>query len=194
MPAGFVFHIHVRTMYNVAYLLLYAFILFFSCTPCTILIIKTYLLFYLFIYLFIYWLTNLLIYLRTYFAGTTQLDFSVGKFVQTRRDCRQLVANSVHSADETQLDSWVASAVRIGLKQRYDLHTPQPWKENRGVYPPNNHGAIPPILTSSPLSATPPASNFWTLYTQFCAIYACFRWILRSCQSGIMTSQNQKKI
>ena len=34
----------------------------------------------------------------------------VGKFVQTRRDCRQLVA-----ADAIQLDSCVASAVRIGL-------------------------------------------------------------------------------
>jgi len=31
-------------------------------------------------------------------ADTTQLDFAVGKFVQTRRDCRQLDANSVHTA------------------------------------------------------------------------------------------------
>jgi len=30
--------------------------------------------------------------------------FAVGKFVQTHRD-RQLVANSVHTADVTQLDS-----------------------------------------------------------------------------------------
>ena len=34
-------------------------------------------------------------------ADMTQLDFAVGKFVQTRRDCRQLVANSVHTADAT---------------------------------------------------------------------------------------------
>ena len=34
-----------------------------------------------------------------------QLDFAVGKFVQTRRDCRQLVVNSVHTADATQPDS-----------------------------------------------------------------------------------------
>jgi len=33
-----------------------------------------------------------------YSADTTQLDFAVGKFVQTRRDCRQ-VANSVHTVD-----------------------------------------------------------------------------------------------
>jgi len=32
---------------------------------------------------------------------TTQLHFAVGKFVQTRRDCRQLVANPVHTADAT---------------------------------------------------------------------------------------------
>jgi len=38
-------------------------------------------------------------------ANTTQLDFAVGKFVQTCRDCRQLVANSVHTADATRLDS-----------------------------------------------------------------------------------------
>jgi len=38
-------------------------------------------------------------------ADATQLDFAVGKFVQTRRDCRQLVANSVHTSDVTQLDS-----------------------------------------------------------------------------------------
>jgi len=38
-------------------------------------------------------------------ADTTQLDFAVGKFVQTLRHCRQLVANSVDTADATQLDS-----------------------------------------------------------------------------------------
>ena len=41
-------------------------------------------------------------------ADTTQLDFVVGKLfrlVETRRDCRQLVANSIHTADATQLDS-----------------------------------------------------------------------------------------
>ena len=32
----------------------------------------------------------------------TQLDFAVGKFVQTRRGCRQLVANCVHTADTTR--------------------------------------------------------------------------------------------
>jgi len=48
-------------------------------------------------------------------ADTTQLDFAVGKFVQTRRDSHQLVANSVRTADATQLDSWVTSAVRIGF-------------------------------------------------------------------------------
>jgi len=37
--------------------------------------------------------------------NTTQLEFAVGKFVQTRRDCRQLVANSVYTADATQRDS-----------------------------------------------------------------------------------------
>ena len=42
-------------------------------------------------------------------TDTTQLDFAVGKFVQTRRDCRQLVSNSVHTADATQLDSRVES-------------------------------------------------------------------------------------
>jgi len=36
------------------------------------------------------------------------------QIVQTRRDCRQLVANSIHTADATQLDIWVA--VCIGLK------------------------------------------------------------------------------
>jgi len=42
---------------------------------------------------------------RVHTADMTQLDFTVGKFVQTRRDCRQLVANSVYTADATQLDS-----------------------------------------------------------------------------------------
>jgi len=36
------------------------------------------------------------------------------QIVRTRRDCRQLVANSIHTADATQLDSWVASAVCTG--------------------------------------------------------------------------------
>jgi len=42
---------------------------------------------------------------------------AVGKFVQTRRDYRQLVANSVRAADATQLDSCVASAVSIGFME-----------------------------------------------------------------------------
>ena len=44
----------------------------------------------------------------------TTADFAVGKFVQTRRDCRQLVVNCVHTADVMQLDSCVASVVCIG--------------------------------------------------------------------------------
>jgi len=36
----------------------------------------------------------------------TTADFAVGKYVRTHRNCRQLVANSVHTAaDATQLDS-----------------------------------------------------------------------------------------
>ena len=35
----------------------------------------------------------------------SQLDFVVGKFVRTRRNCRQLVANSIHTADATHLYS-----------------------------------------------------------------------------------------
>ena len=44
-------------------------------------------------------------------AGTTHLDFAVGKFLQTRRDCRQLVANSVHTADDSTRQS---SRVGVG--------------------------------------------------------------------------------
>ena len=59
-------------------------------------------------------------------VDTTQLDFVVGKLfrlVETRRDCRQLVANLIHTADATQLNSWVASAsaVCIGLKGSFTL-------------------------------------------------------------------------
>jgi len=38
-------------------------------------------------------------------ADTTRVDFAVGKYVQTRRDCHQLVANCVHTDDATQLDN-----------------------------------------------------------------------------------------
>jgi len=49
-------------------------------------------------------------------AHTTQLDLAVGKFVQTSQDCGRLwVANSVHTAVATKLDSLVASAVCIWL-------------------------------------------------------------------------------
>jgi len=40
-----------------------------------------------------------------YNADTMQLDFAVGKFVQTCQDCCQLVANCVHTGDLTQLNS-----------------------------------------------------------------------------------------
>jgi len=51
------------------------------------------------------WVTTADRYVHT--ADTTQLDFAVGKFVQTCRDCRQLglVANSVCTANATQLGS-----------------------------------------------------------------------------------------
>jgi len=44
-------------------------------------------------------------------TNTTQLDFAVGKFVQTRRDCRLLVANCVHFRlwSPTRLNSTVES-------------------------------------------------------------------------------------
>ena len=66
------------------------------------------------------WVTTDDWYVHNHTADTTQLDFVVGKLfrlVETRRDCRQLVANSINTADATQLDSWVASAsaVCIGL-------------------------------------------------------------------------------
>jgi len=48
-------------------------------------------------------------------ADTTQLDFAVDKFVQTRRDCRQLVTNSVLTADATQLDSMLSLVVVGGV-------------------------------------------------------------------------------
>jgi len=50
-------------------------------------------------------------------ADTTPLDFVVGKLfrlVETRRDCRQLVANSIHTADATQLDTRQLSCVGVG--------------------------------------------------------------------------------
>jgi len=38
-------------------------------------------------------------------ADTTRVDIAIGEFVQTRRNCRQIVANCVRTADATQLDS-----------------------------------------------------------------------------------------
>ena len=74
-------------------------------------------------------------------ADTTQLDFVVDKLfrlVETRRDCRQLVANSIHTADATQLDSWDASAVYIGhyLLVTYLLHPSNSiWPHHRFCLP-----------------------------------------------------------
>jgi len=48
-------------------------------------------------------------------ANTMQLNFAVGKFVQTRRNCCKLVSNCVHTADATQLDRWVTSASQCVL-------------------------------------------------------------------------------
>jgi len=74
---------------------------------------------------------------------------------------------------------------------------------SNAVYPPNNLGALPPILTSPPFSATPhplplpaappPANNFWTFYTQFCAILCVFSVNFGSWQSEIMTQKNEEK-
>jgi len=47
-------------------------------------------------------------------AATTQLDFAVVKFVQTRRDCGQLVANSVGYTSPTRLNSTVESRRGVG--------------------------------------------------------------------------------
>ena len=45
----------------------------------------------------------------------TTADFAVGKFVHTRRNCRHVVANCVHTADATQLDSCIASSSYCAL-------------------------------------------------------------------------------
>jgi len=58
-----------------------------------------------------------------YTADTTQLYFAVGKFVQTRRDCRQLVANSVHTTDATQLDSLQRPTTWILCEVNFDVKT-----------------------------------------------------------------------
>ena len=53
------------------------------------------------------------------------------QIVQTRRDCRQLVANSIHTADATQLDSWVASAVCIRLNCHVEMQEYRRWDSQR---------------------------------------------------------------
>jgi len=57
---------------------------------------------------------------------------------------------------------------------------------------------LPRILTTPPFSAMPhshpphPGNNFWTFYTQFCAILCAFSVNFGSWQSGIMTPKNGK--
>jgi len=52
-------------------------------------------------------------------ADTAQLDFAVGgKFVQTPRNCRKLVANSVHTADATRQ----LSHVGVGSEYWASIH------------------------------------------------------------------------
>jgi len=59
-------------------------------------------------------------------ADTTQLDFVVGKLfrlVETRRDCRQLVANSVHAAVQLSCVGGVYWALSIFRKQQWSHQT-----------------------------------------------------------------------
>jgi len=49
--------------------------------------------------------------------------YLVCKFVQTRRDCFQLIANCVHTADATQLDSLIASALAVCIGLKNDKQT-----------------------------------------------------------------------
>jgi len=76
------------------------------------------------------------------------------------------------------------------------VSVPALYSKPRGVYPPNNHGAIPPtILTSSPppffCQLLPPQKLFDIVYAILCNL-CLFSVNFVSCQSGIMT-QNKKK-
>ena len=50
-------------------------------------------------------------------ADTTQLDFAVGKFVQTRRDSRHVAANCLHTTDETRLDIELHRRFVLGIRK-----------------------------------------------------------------------------
>jgi len=87
------------------------------------------------------------------------------------------------------------NTVKTEKRQNCSVHAESSlkrWYHNqifRVVYPPNSHGAIPPILTSTPLLMPTLAHNFWTLSMQFCAIWCVFSVNFGSCQSGIMTKR-----
>jgi len=57
--------------------------------------------------------------------------------------------------------------------------------------PPTTMALYPHSYVLPPVSATP-ANNFWTLYTQFCAILCVFSVNFGSCLSRIMTQKTQK--
>jgi len=82
------------------------------------------------------------------------------------------------------VSSWTKFNRYIGLCRRKQcaqgrLSPQQPWR-----YPPFSRQ--PPPLCH-------PAHNFWTLFTQFCAILCVFSVNFGSCQSGIMTQKNPQK-
>jgi len=65
----------------------------------------------------------------------------------------------------------------------------------RGVYPPNNHGAIPSQTHVPPaFFRHSPTNNFWTLHTQFCAILCVFSVNLEVAISDNDTKKLKKNI
>ena len=114
--------------------------------------------------------------------------------VQVRPLC--LTKISLHSHDRRRCSSQLVLHVNMMLQIAYITLTRKllggssPWwtamgRRQPGASIPQQPWLYSPILTSSPLFCRPPlGNNFWTLYTQFCAIYACFLWFLEAVSQG----------
>jgi len=95
----------------------------------------------------------------------------------TKTNCYKLVTKHGLNLQLFHTVRWVNRRMGVKVKPSDPDHTPHAPPINPGAsIHPNNHGAIPPILTSSPRFLHPHANSFWTSYTHFfLQFYTCFQ-------------------
>ena len=105
-------------------------------------------------------------------------------FVYSEQNCRGLLITPAAPLGDhvTMAAHWVVRAWRLWLwfLKNHKSDFREIWHRCSGASIPQQPRRFSPFARLPPSFLTPPRNIFWTFYSQFCAIFACFQWILEA--------------